>query len=85
VRNGGGLYHFAGADLMSRYEMALRVARKFGLDRSLISPILTRELSQAAPRPLRSGLKTDFVRETFGIVPRPFEESLSILAAQLSA
>lgn len=77
-----GLFHFAGADLMSRYDTAVRVCRAFGLDEGLVSPVTTQELGQVAPRPPRSGLKTDKVQRVFRVKPRPFEESLRLLLQQ---
>lgn len=77
-----GLFHFAGGELLSRYDMAIKVCRVFGLDEHLVTPVSTGELGQLAPRPLRSGLKTDRVRQLLQIHPRSFEESLRILFAQ---
>lgn len=81
--NVAGLFHFAGVDLLSRYEMALRVCRRFGLDEGLVTPTTTQELRQVAPRPLRSGLKTDLIQRQFQVRPRPFDEALDILAGQV--
>jgi dTDP-4-dehydrorhamnose reductase len=82
-KDAAGLFHFAGADLLSRYEMAVRTCRRFGLDEGLLIPTTTRELRQAAPRPLRSGLKTGRVQQEFQVRPRPFDEALDLLAAQI--
>ncbi len=82
-RNVAGLFHFAGADLLSRYEMALRICRRFGLDEGLVIPTTTQELRQVAPRPLRSGLKADLVQRQFQVRPRPFDEALNVLAEQV--
>jgi dTDP-4-dehydrorhamnose reductase len=54
-----GLYHMGGRGFMTRFEMAQRTARFFGLDENLISPITTAELKQPARRPLRSGLTSE--------------------------
>ena len=78
-----GVYHYAGPDLMSRHQMAIRVCRRFGFDESLVVPITTPELCQAAPRPLRSGLKTDRMRARFHIRPVPYDEGLDRLSEQL--
>ena len=56
--NINGIYHWGDAEFLSRYEFALKIARSFKLDTNLISPILTEELDQIAPRPLNSGLKS---------------------------
>jgi dTDP-4-dehydrorhamnose reductase len=51
-----GIYNIAGDEVVSRYEFTLRLARYFNLDESLIKPIVTADLKQPAPRPLKSGL-----------------------------
>lgn len=53
-----GIYNIAGADWLSREEFARRIARFFGYSESLIEPISTEELNQAAPRPKLGGLVT---------------------------
>jgi dTDP-4-dehydrorhamnose reductase len=54
-----GIYHVAGPQRVSRYELALAAAEIFGLDRRLIDPISTPELHQAARRPLDAGMISD--------------------------
>jgi dTDP-4-dehydrorhamnose reductase len=51
-----GVYHVAGAARASRYEFACEAARLFGLDLSLIRPVITPELQQLAQRPLEAGM-----------------------------
>ncbi|HBB26012.1 MAG TPA: dTDP-4-dehydrorhamnose reductase [Bacteroidetes bacterium] len=51
-----GLYHAGGADFLSRYDFALKIAEFFKLDPSIISRVTTAELAQPARRPLRLGL-----------------------------
>lgn len=82
-QNAAGLFHFAGADLLSRHEMAIRTCRRFGLDEGLVIPTPTQELRQVAPRPFRSGLKTDLIQRQFQARPRPFDEALNTLAEQV--
>ncbi len=54
-----GVVHVTGPELMSRGELALRVASFFGLDSSLIEAVPTSELGQIAKRPLASGLVSE--------------------------
>lgn len=67
VMNARGVYHYAGTELVSRYEFAYRIAEHFGLSTELIHPCTTAELQQTAPRPLQSGLITDKVVEELHI------------------
>lgn len=51
-----GLYHAVGNTCISRYEFALLLADKFGLDKSFIKPVTSSEKKQEAPRPFKSCL-----------------------------
>ncbi|MCS7012820.1 MAG: dTDP-4-dehydrorhamnose reductase [Chloroherpetonaceae bacterium] len=77
-----GVYHIAGADYLSRYEFALKLAEVFGFDKSLITPIKTADLNQLAPRPLQSGLITIKAQSELGINFLGVEESLRIFKHQ---
>jgi dTDP-4-dehydrorhamnose reductase len=66
LANGGhtGLFNVSGAELLSRYDFALLAAEILSLDATLIHPILTVDLNQKAPRPLRGGLRIDKLLRT---------------------
>jgi dTDP-4-dehydrorhamnose reductase len=53
-----GIYHAVGTQLTNRYKFALEAARVFGIDTSLIKPILSSDLKRPAKRPLNAGLST---------------------------
>lgn len=67
VLNSEGLFHYGGADFISRHQFALIIAETYNLDQSLIKKISTEELGQLAKRPLQSGLTTNKIEETVGI------------------
>lgn len=75
-----GIWHIAGRDYLSRFEIAARVADFFGLHKTLINPITTNQLGQAALRPMRGGLKVDKIAETLGLTLPNFEEGLKLMA-----
>lgn len=79
-----GLYNIAGREIVSRYEFAVRLAKKFGLDPALITPIKTADLHQPAPRPLNSGLVTLKVETELGITLSNVDEGLTILKSQIA-
>jgi dTDP-4-dehydrorhamnose reductase len=79
-----GVYNIAGRDIVSRHEFALRIARAFGLDATLISPVKTAQLRQPAQRPLRSGLITLRAEVELGINPSTIEQGLAVLKNQIS-
>ena len=57
-----GVFHIGGAEYLSRYDFAVRVAERFRFDKMNISPSKTETLKQEARRPLRGGLKTEKAR-----------------------
>lgn len=58
-----GIYHVAGSEYLSRYEFALKVAKKFNFDANNILPTKTESLKHKAKRPYRGGLKIDKVQK----------------------
>jgi dTDP-4-dehydrorhamnose reductase len=61
-----GIINVAGRDLVTREEFARVAASAFGEDPSLVRPVLTSELGQAAPRPLRAGLRSEPAERRLG-------------------
>jgi dTDP-4-dehydrorhamnose reductase len=53
-----GVYHIGGADYISRWAFARKIAQVFELNQELITPVISSQLSQRAPRPHWGGLKT---------------------------
>lgn len=49
--NLSGVFHAVGKTCLSRYDFALRIAKKFDFDQKLIVPTISSETSQIAPRP----------------------------------
>src|SRR5688572_16549611 len=78
-----GIYHISGKDYMSVYEIALRTADFFHLDKSLIKPTDSTTFTQPAKRPMKTGFIIDKARKTLGYEPHSFEEGLTIVASQL--
>ena len=62
-----GLFNYGGSEFLNRFDFAQKIASVFELDQSTIKPILTKDLNQAADRPLKSGLLTEKIEETFGL------------------
>ncbi len=79
-----GIYNIAGREICTRYDFALRLAKTFGLDPGLISPVKTADLHQPAPRPLKSGLITLKAETDLGIKPSNVEEGLIVLKSQIT-
>lgn len=54
-----GTFHVTGPDFVDRLEWARAAARAFGVDPRRFVGLQTSELAQAAPRPLRAGLRSE--------------------------
>jgi dTDP-4-dehydrorhamnose reductase len=81
-----GIYHAVGPDRLTRFELAEAVCSVFGLDRAaLLSPVRLADLRSPAPRPARTGLRTDKVRRDAGFGPPPLREGLERMKAAIAA
>lgn len=78
-----GLYHIAGADIVSRYDFAVSFAKIFGFNKKLIQPVKSSQFKQPAPRPLKSGFVTLKAEIELGLKMSGVERGLTILKNQL--
>ncbi|MGK9368532.1 dTDP-4-dehydrorhamnose reductase [Melioribacter sp. Ez-97] len=78
-----GIYNIGGKEILSRYEFTQRIADYFKLDKKLIRPVLTKDLKQPAPRPLKSGLIILKASTELGYQPRSIEETFAIIKSEL--
>ncbi|HLG94396.1 MAG TPA: dTDP-4-dehydrorhamnose reductase [candidate division Zixibacteria bacterium] len=74
-----GILNLAGKTYLSRYDFAMRIARFFGYDHELITPIDTASLKQPAPRPLLGGVRTEKAQVVLKSPLFTVEESLAYL------
>lgn len=74
-----GTFNIGGAELLSRFEFTKKIAEFFNLDFSLVTPILTKELNQPAPRPLKSGLINLKAETEIGYKPRSLNECFLLM------
>lgn len=81
--NATGVYNIGGKDLLTPYEMAIKTADFFGLDKSLIEEVDDSIFTQPAKRPPRTGLTIDKARKDLGYTPVSFEEGIKVLVDQL--
>jgi dTDP-4-dehydrorhamnose reductase len=80
-----GVFHLAGRDVTSRYELARTVARIFDLDDTLIRPVSSDYFPAIAPRPRNTSFVTTRMESDLGVPPSPLEESLRLMAARTGA
>jgi dTDP-4-dehydrorhamnose reductase len=65
IMNGLGLYQHGSKDSLSRYQFALRIAKKYKFSPDLIIESNTLNLNQSALRPMKSILNTDKIENDF--------------------
>lgn len=78
-----GIFHISGKDMMSIIELVYRVADFYGYDKSVVTPIASSSLNQAAQRPPKTGFVLDKAIRQLGYAPHSFEEGLTIITEQL--
>lgn len=78
-----GIFHVAGSELVSVYEMAKKVARVFQLDESLIKPVSTISLNEKVKRPLRTGFSIEKARREIGFQPHTITNGLTLMKHQI--
>ena len=73
----GGVYHLTGGERISRYEFAIRVARTFHLDETLIMPVKMSDLNTwIAKRPRDSSLRIDKAEKEIDVSPMSLNVAL---------
>ncbi|MFZ5555032.1 MAG: SDR family oxidoreductase [Bacteroidota bacterium] len=78
-----GIFNLSGKDFMSIIELVYRVADFYGYDKSIITPVSSSTLNQAAKRPPKTGFVLDKSIRQLGYNPHSFEEGLKIIDDQL--
>ena len=74
--NSAEIYHFAGSDIISPYEMALIVAKVLGLQEDLIQPVTADTFPEIVKRAKDSGLTIENAKNLLGFEPLSFEEGV---------
>ena len=78
-----GIFHVSGKDFMTPYDIAIRTAEFFKLDKSLIAATDSTQFKQPAKRPARTGFVIEKARKELGYEPHSFEEGLALVAKQI--
>ncbi|MBE7648117.1 SDR family oxidoreductase [Tenacibaculum finnmarkense] len=79
-----GIFNISSNTLLSIYEIAQQIAVVFQLDKSLIKPIKTSELQQAATRPSKTGFNLKKTIEVLQFYPKSFQENLQKFKEKLT-
>lgn len=76
-RRSTGIYHLSGKDQLTPYQMALKTADHFSLDKSLITEVTADTFTQPAKRPPRTGFDISKAEKDLNYKPLSFEEGLN--------
>ena len=72
-----GLFHWAGADKINRWEMGLLIAEKLGVPEPLLQKTLARNFSQFRNRPLDLSMDSSKLKAQVQTEPAPFKNQLA--------
>ena len=73
-KNKYGIYNVSSTELLSVYDIAIQIAETFNLNKELIYPISSQELSQRAQRPEKTGFDLSKTKKELGIELKRFKE-----------
>jgi len=79
-----GIYNISGKDLLNPYQMAIKTADFFKLNKALIYEADASNFSQPAQRPPKTGFIIDKAVNELGYQPRSFDEGIAFVAGQIS-
>ena len=74
-----GIYHIAGPEVLSIYEIVARVAAFYKLPMTQVTQLSSNSLQQPAKRPPRTGFILDKAEEQLGYHPHTLEQTLALL------
>jgi len=80
ISNLEGVYHYAGEEIISRYDFAKKIAKRNNLDPNKIKPILTSDLNQLAGRPRFSSLDTEKIKDKIDVEHPTLDCIIDIIA-----
>ena len=79
-----GIFNISGSDMLTPYDMAMKVVNYFELDASLITRADSSTFSQPARRPPKTGFIIDKAISELGYYPHSFDEGIAEVAGQMA-
>ena len=76
-----GLFHYAGEEIISRYDFAVKIAKVHGFNTDRIIPIKTSDLNQQAKRPLYSALDNSKIKKIIDVEHPSLDYILKIISS----
>lgn len=83
MKKATGIYHISGEEMMTPFDIAIRTAEFFNLDKNLIKATDSTKFKQPAARPLKTGFNISKAKSELGYIPHSFTEGLAVLAGQI--
>ena len=80
LNNISGLFHYAGEEVISRYDFAIKIAKMHDFNYDRIIPIKTSELNQKAKRPLNSILDVSKIKKIIDVDHPTLDYILKIIS-----
>jgi dTDP-4-dehydrorhamnose reductase len=78
-----GIFNISGKEMLTPYDMAIKTADYFNLDKSLITKTDSTKFKQTAVRPMKTGFIIEKAASKLGYDPHSFEEGIKLLAEQM--
>lgn len=78
-----GIFHISGNEMMNIYEIAIKTAESFDLNKNLIIPVASIELDEKAKRPPKTGFDLYKAYTELSYMPTKFTDGLKLLKTQL--
>ena len=82
-KKASGIFHVSGEEMMTPFDIAIKTAEYFKLDKTLIQATDSNHFKQPAKRPPKTGFIIEKAKKELGFRPRTFEEGLSVVGKQL--
>ncbi len=79
-----GVFHLAGKDMLTPYDMAVQVAQHLNLDTRLFEKVDATSFKQPAVRPAKTGFIIEKAEKELGYAPRTFAEGLNVILGNAS-
>lgn len=80
-----GKFNVSGDEMMTPYDIAVRTARFFKLDESLITKTDSTQFRQPAARPLKTGFIIEKAKRQLNYKPHSFEAGLQLIQEQIKS
>jgi dTDP-4-dehydrorhamnose reductase len=78
-----GVFNVSGKDFLNPFQMAVKTADFFNLDKSLIQEVDGSTFTQTAKRPAKTGFNIDKAMHELGYNPKSFDEGIAFVAKQI--